>query len=131
MTSGLRPGCPADGFVCPDLHVVEGNGTPEAVLVSSTPSLVRTTTPGYLDLVSTVCGKVGSAVWAGACHTAIPFIVWAIANWFFPHPEGTWALKRTRKNDSFDAAQNETLKMQLMTEPAQSQTAIRTTTSPS
>ena len=37
----LRLGCPADGFVCPDLYVVEGNGTPEAVLFTSTASLVR------------------------------------------------------------------------------------------
>ena len=60
------------------------------VLVTGTESLVRTTSSGYLDLVSTVGGKVGSATWAGTCRTAIPFIGWAIANWFFPHPEGTW-----------------------------------------
>ena len=53
-------------------------GTLEAVLVTG----VRTTTSGYLDLVSTVGGEVGSTMWAGTCHTAIPFIGWAVANWF-------------------------------------------------
>ena len=98
MTAIFLPlGCPADGFVCPDLHVVEGNGTLEAVLVTSTASLVRTTTSGYLDLVSTVSGKVGSAMCSGTCHTAIPFIVWAIANCFFPHPEETWTHSKEHK----------------------------------
>ena len=60
----------------------------------------------HLDLVSTVGGNVGSARWAGTCHTAIPFIGWAIANCFFTSRGNMDTLKRTRKNDSIDAAQN-------------------------
>ena len=90
-------------WFCPDPYVAEGNGTLEAVLVTGTASLVRTTTSRYLDLASTVGGKVGSAMWAFICHTAIPFIGWAIANWFFLHPKGTWAHS---KEHSIDAAQN-------------------------
>ena len=75
-------GCTAGGFVFPDLYFVEGSGTLEAVLVTGTASLARTTTSRYLDLVSTVRGEVGSTMWAGTCHTAIPFIGWAVANWF-------------------------------------------------
>ena len=56
--------------------------TLEAVLVTSTASLVRTTASGYLDHVSTVGGKVGSAVWAGTS------IHW-LGNWF-SHIQACW-----------------------------------------
>ena len=81
-TRGFKLGCTAGGFVFPDLYVLEGSGTLEAVLVTGTALLARTTASGYLDLVSAVGGEVGSTMWRGTCHTAIPFIGWAVANWF-------------------------------------------------
>ena len=65
-----------------------GSRTLEAVLVTG----VRTATSGYLDLVSTVGGKVGSTMWAGTCHTAVPFVGRAVATWVFPHSEVCWEL---------------------------------------
>ena len=108
VTSGLRPRCPADGCVCQVLHVVEGNRTLEAVLVSSTPSLVRTTTPGYLA----PCQYCGWQGWFGECgqeHATQRFhsLFGRLPIGVFPHPEENMGtLKRTRKNDSIDAAQN-------------------------
>ena len=31
-------------------------------------------------------------MWAGTCHTAVPFIGWAVATWVFPHSEACWEL---------------------------------------
>ena len=73
VTRGLRLGCPADGSVCPDLHVVEANGTLEAVLVTSTASSVRTTTSGYLDLVGRYLPHSDAIHWLGDCELVFSF----------------------------------------------------------